>query len=386
MFYSDRSSAISSDKSHIEFDRIFCGQYWDEYGCVGLLGPFGRPSSVLMLGLGDGAAIRPILASGKVRQLTCVDSDESCIARCRRIYAENFPLIEFRTVQAEALEYLSKSTEQFDVIVVDLYTHVQYAPVVFADNFQDLLSERLHQSGHIVCNAYGIPTHLRPFEGSSPQAFLARRFHERWGSVFYLPYRRNVTLIVGHNLRPEIDMGVQFSGLRLGDRLALELIRFRLQSILEVELDDAEFSLDLTRHSEIDSEMRRRWLEIVPVLDSYLAPEFRVESPVDLIRLLERDALCANLLTKLAAEDHRLLSVLPSLVAGEINNRDIDASWLLDWTLDFLSDMRSPGRQRFFDYCLAQVFSVAINGRNRHRSAVFLFKEHIEGLLCSPVP
>lgn len=384
MFYSGRSSAISSDRSHIEFDRIFCGQYWDEYGCVGLLGPSNRPSRVLLLGLGDGAAIRPILSSGKVGELTCVDFDQKSLESCRNIYGENFPSLAFRTVQTEALEYLSRSGEQFDVIAVDLYTRERYAPAVFAPNFQDLLAERLRPDGHVVCNAYGIPTHLKPFEGKSPQAFLARRFADKWGSVRYLPYRRNATLIVGASEPPSIDDDLNLTGLKLADRLALELIRIRVRSMPTVTLRDAAFDPDLTKHSEIDDEMRRRWLSILPAFNSLVAPKFRLKTPVDLITLIQNGDLCASLMSELAAEDHELLPVLPILVAGEFNNRDIDASWLLSWSLKYLDDFQSRGWQRFIDFCLPQVFSVVINGKNKYRSAVFAFKERIEGLSQIP--
>ena len=333
-----------------------------------------------MLGLGDGAAIRPVLSSGMVSELTCVDFDEKSLVNCREIYTRNFPRLAFRTIRAEALEYLRKTGEQFDVIVVDLYTRHRYAPVVFARNFLDLLAERLRPLGHIVCNAYGIPTHLRPFEGNSPQAFLARRLADKWGTIRYLPYRRNVTLIVGHNQLPSFNKDLDSGDLRLGDRLALELMQIRLRSMPTVTLSDTAFDLDLTKHAKIDEEMRRRWLEIVPIFDSFVAPNFRIKSPVDLVKLIGNGELCADLLKRLAAEDHELLPVLPILVAGEFNNRDIDASWLIDWSINYLDDFQSPGRQRFIDFCLPQVFSVVINGKNKYRSAVFAFKERIEGL------
>ena len=347
---------------------------------MGFLGPSTLPRKVLLLGLGDGAAIRPVLSSGMVRELTCVDFDENSLAKCRKIYAENFPHLAFRTVRAEALDYLGNIGEQYDVIVVDLYTRRQYAPAVFHPNFQDLLAERLRPLGHIVCNAYGIPTHLRPFEGNSPQAFLAHRFADKWGTVRYLPYRRNATLIVGGNQLPNINQDLDLGGLRLGDRLALELMRIRLRSMPTVLLNDTAFDPGSTQHSKIDEEMRRRWLEIVPVFDSFVSPNFRIKSPHDFVNLIGQPELCSNLLTKLAAEDHELLPVLPNLIAGEFNNRDIDASWLIDWSTDYFADFQSPGRQRFTDFCLPQVLSIVINGKNKHRSAIFALKERIGGL------
>jgi hypothetical protein len=347
---------------------------------VGFLGASDRPKKVLMLGLGDGAAIRPILSSSPDCELTCVDFDEESIETCRDIYTNNFPQLRFCAIRSEALEYLGKTTEKFDVVVVDLYTREQYAPVVFSKNFHDLLANCLGPHGHIVCNAYGIPAHLDPFEGSSPQAFLARRFADKWGSVRYLPYRRNSTLIVGSDAFPGVDKELDVNGLKLGDRLALELMRVRIRSMPTAALKDAVFDAELTKHAQIDVEMRRRWSTIVPIFDALVAPDFRIASPPDLIKLVENGELCIDLLNRLAAEDHELLPVLPTLVAGELNNRNIDASWLLEWAFSHLNDRQSPARRQFINVCLPQVFSIAINGRNKYRSTVFKFKEHIEAL------
>lgn len=381
MFYSNRTQAIRSDRSHIEFDRIFCGQYWDEYGCIGLLGRGEDSLQVLMLGVGDGAAIRPILSSGRVCQLTCVDFDGQSLAGCKEIYAQNFPELCFSIVKAEAKAYLKSRAETFDVIVVDLYTRDSYAPVVFCDEFHKLLADRLKPGGHVAFNAYGIPMHLRPFEGKSAQAFLARRLISCWGGVRYLPYRRNATLIVGANELPGVASQAKISSLKLTDRVALQLAKVRLRSMPEVIIADASFDSDLTLHSSIDEEMRRRWEMVAPQINSFVTPHFQIEMPTDFLKLIRNGALCSELLNKLVDDDHELLPLLPILLAGEFNNHNIDADWLLNWTLEFLASQRSAGRQRFINFCLAQAFSIVINGKNNYLSQIFAFKEVIDALV-----
>lgn len=380
MFYSHRTQAIRSDRSHIEFDRVFCGQYWDEYGCVGFLGNSKDSLQVLMLGVGEGAAIRPILSSGRVGQLTCVDFDEQALADCKQIYKQNFPQLKFSTVTFEAKDYLKSRPATFDVIVVDLYTRDSYAPVVFCDEFHHLLRDRLNPGGHIVFNAYGIPIHLSPFKGKSPQAFLASKLATTWGCVRHLPYRRNATLIVGAKELPGITSVTDTSKLKLPDRIALRLIKVRLKTMPAVKVENNCPDEYLTSHSSIDEEMRRRWGIIGPKINPIIPSGFKIEVPSDFLKLIRDASLCSRILTKLVNEDHELLPLIPILLAGEFNNNNIDANWLINWSLEFLASGNPIGRQRFLDYCLSQVFSIVINGKNTYRSKIFAFKHAIEDL------
>jgi len=383
MYYSNRTQAIRGDNSHIEFDRIFCGQYWDELGCVPFLGGATGLSKVLMLGLGDGAAIRPILCSNQVDRLVCVDVDSESINGCRTIYAHNFPKLKFCIVQADAQRYLDQNQEKYDVIVVDLYTRDRYSPIVFAEEFHELLAQRLESGGHLVFNAYGVPMHLRPFEGNSAQAFLAQILWARWKVVRYLPYRRNATLIVGGPTFPRLEAHLNRaypSGLKLSDRLAIDLMQIRLKSLPIVARSCVRFNPEMTFHEAIDREMRRRWASIVPQIDALAYPDFRIESPSDILKLLDNWPVCVRLLDRLAADEHELFPLIPILLAGEINNNDLSADWFLDWSLEFLSNAQSKARQTFVEFCLPQAFSILINWKNMYRSKIFAFRPAIERL------
>ena len=381
MFYSPRKTSISSDFSHLEFDRIFCGQYWDEMCCAGFLGPVqSEQISVLMLGLADGAAIRPIFSSGRVKRLVGVDICNKAVQQCRKIYDSFFPEIHFETATSEAKEYLEKTEDVFDVIIVDIYLEAAYSHLVFDECFHSLLKKCVNRLGHIIFNAYGLPMHLRPFEGNSPQAYLAYSLHKSWDELWYLPYRRNATIIIGPKPTSKATHPAR-QNIKAADELFLKIMSIRILSMQEVLERNPTRHKSSTEYLTIDLEMRKRWTETLPYISERINSSVKLLQPGDLRKLLAMPDECRRLQQKLTDEKHPLSYFLPILVAGEINCSTVDARWLIDWVTETIASHSKLVDAAFISIILPQTYAVIINGSNRYLSQSFEFRRATNQLL-----
>jgi hypothetical protein len=359
VFYNSSAARIVSDASHIEFDRIFCGQYWDDFAIASLLGAQEKQSiSVLMLGLALGGGIRPILANGRVSRIVAIDVDGDAAGECIRLYKGNFPLIKFEVIVSDALTYLQGALEKFDVIFVDLYTNESYAESMFDRELYSNLRACLNDGGHVAFNAFGLPSHLGPFSGATPQAYLAALLNESWDSIFLVPHRRNSTLIVGADIvglptpEPSAD-------LTTGDRVALRLLRFRLQFAQRVQVEKPDWDNSQALFYSIDAEMRRRWVPLMPELSSIF--NRNIQRTSDLATLLSDVPLCRSVQDQLWADNHPLVTMLPILIAGEMNRAPIDARWLPQWATWQMNNYKGPPDHVMVGVILPQALSVLNN-------------------------
>ncbi|UVL83854.1 hypothetical protein LOY35_27455 [Pseudomonas sp. B21-028] len=112
-----------------QHEQIFCGQYYDDMGCIGFLGnPAKSRISILMLGLSDGVALAPIAASSRVASLLAIDLDETALIRSLENRNRLAAHIDIATKIADAERFLVDNPDHYDVIIVDLYTKDGYAP------------------------------------------------------------------------------------------------------------------------------------------------------------------------------------------------------------------------------------------------------------------
>jgi len=121
------------------------------------LAAHGAPRDVLVLGGGDGMAVREVLRHASVERITLVELDPN-ITRLfteqpllRRLNADALHSPKLRIVNADAFSWLEQGTEQFDAIVVDFPDPSNFSlGKLYTTSFYTLLDQHLRASGYAV--------------------------------------------------------------------------------------------------------------------------------------------------------------------------------------------------------------------------------------------
>jgi spermidine synthase len=118
-----------------------------------------RPESVFIAGGGEGAVLREVLAHKTVKRAVMVDIDEEVVALCQK-YLPDYSQGSFQDkrtelVHTDAREYLAKSRELFDIIIIDLPDPIEEGPAyrLYTREFYQLVGDRLTASGIISVQA-----------------------------------------------------------------------------------------------------------------------------------------------------------------------------------------------------------------------------------------
>lgn len=320
----------------------FSGQYYDEFCCVGFLGsPKEKEISVLMLGLGDGKGVVPILISPRVSHLHIVDFDESLIQAFHETHRElsNDPRIKITLNDAE--EFLANSQHTYDVIIADLYTQTEYSHLMLDAAFHKALINSLHPSGHLLINSFGVPMNLAPFSGASPQRWLAQSLQKTWRTIRYLPHRRNATIILGPSLF-NLSNGLDSSSFTSPhDTLFISLMKVRLEHLNAVPCDLAGVAVPRMDFAGIDLEMQGRWLKLLPCLSRWLPQKLQLTNISDLRTLLSQPDACTKLQSQLMSTSETFRWTLPLLLAGEAASAHLHAAWFAEWVISELEKSHS---------------------------------------------
>jgi spermidine synthase len=115
-----------------------------------------RPKTVFIAGGGEGAVLREVLAHKTVKRAVMVDIDEEVVALCQK-FLPNYSQGSFQDkrtelVHTDAREYLAKSRELFDIIIIDLPDPIEEGPayLLYTREFYQLVRERLTADGIIT--------------------------------------------------------------------------------------------------------------------------------------------------------------------------------------------------------------------------------------------
>lgn len=122
-----------------------------------------NPQSVLIIGGAEGATLREVLRHKTVKRAIMVDIDGELIEICKK-YLPQWNAGSFDDPRVEIIvdngrKYVENTTEQFDVIIVDLSDPLEYSPAVylFTQEFYNLLRKRLKDSrGCIAVQGEGV--------------------------------------------------------------------------------------------------------------------------------------------------------------------------------------------------------------------------------------
>lgn len=362
-------------------EQIFCGQYYDDLSCTGFLGdPSKERISVLMLGLADGVAVAPIFASSRVASLLAVDIDETAIVRCLD-NQKNIPVhFKFESAVADAAHFLATTADRYDVIIVDLYTQNAYASIVFDNAFHHLLKDRLNPLGHIVFNGFGVPMNLDPFNGRSPQAWLAQCLNESWTNINYLPHRRNATFIIGPPPLTTLCAVAQLQPLSPSDMLFLEIMGLRLGYLIPTVKSNEALLPPPLDFAGIDLEMQKRWTRSLPALSEMLPESLKLDKPSDLRALLDAPNACRALQDRLFEEVSPLRGTLALLIAGEINCSNRDVSWFPEWVIAKLENSVEINPRDWLEALIPQAYAVITHRTHGDLSKVVGFQRALAAM------
>ncbi len=118
-----------------------------------------QPKQVLVVGGGEGATLREVVAHKTVKRAVMVDIDQEVVDVCRRYLpswhrgAFDDPRTELHF--ADARQYLEQTTDTFDVIIIDLVDPLEEGParLLYTREFYRTVEEKLGTGGIISVQA-----------------------------------------------------------------------------------------------------------------------------------------------------------------------------------------------------------------------------------------
>ena len=368
MLYNFNSPAIKNNSSVIYGDRIYTGQYWDEFALPGFFCE--DNAEILVLGLGHGACIRPLLHSNPTFKISAIEIDENLATSTKDYFEKYFPSIRFNLTVGDAIELLQHSKRKYDAIWVDIYSKDGYLPETLSENFYRIIARNLRVDGIVCVNAFGLPSYMSSLQ--NPQLSVHRAVRSVFPYVSSSPYRRNRT-IIGSNSKPRVRDEKSFSSIfeknksiNPHDSLALAATYLKLKGLSSWK--SASSQNCVSTFCQIDSLMRSEWHEIVYELNQSLIDiGEQINSRQELRTVLTSQITALHLLKDLVARKHRLSTLIPVFLAGEVNCSDLDARFFLKWFLDHYTFLKlATSEQDFFGIILPQVIAILLSNRGRY--------------------
>jgi len=117
------------------------------------------PRRAMVIGGGEGATVREILRHRSISHCLMVDIDAEVVEECRQHLPEwhqgAFDDPRTRLLHEDARAYLEKTSERFDLIVVDLVEPLEAGPacLLFTREFYTLVRDRLGDQGVMTMQA-----------------------------------------------------------------------------------------------------------------------------------------------------------------------------------------------------------------------------------------
>jgi len=118
-----------------------------------------RPQRAMVIGGGEGATVREILRYKTITDCLMVDIDGEVVDECKKHLPEMhqgaFDDPRTRLLHEDARAYLEKTTDRFDLIVVDLVEPLEEGPacLLFTKEFYTLIRDRLTEHGVMTMQA-----------------------------------------------------------------------------------------------------------------------------------------------------------------------------------------------------------------------------------------
>ncbi|MFC1918551.1 polyamine aminopropyltransferase [Chloroflexota bacterium] len=118
-----------------------------------------HPETVFIAGGGEGATLREVLSHKTLQRAVMIDIDEEVIAACKKFLPDHsrgaFEDRRTELYHVDARDYLAKSGEAFDIIIIDLPEPIEEGPayLLYTREFYQLVRERLTPNGIISVQA-----------------------------------------------------------------------------------------------------------------------------------------------------------------------------------------------------------------------------------------
>ncbi|MBI2528021.1 MAG: polyamine aminopropyltransferase [Candidatus Rokubacteria bacterium] len=118
-----------------------------------------HPRRAMVIGGGEGATVREVLRHRSITDCLMVDIDAEVVAECRKHLPEMhrgaFDDRRTRLLHEDARAYLEKTSDRFDLIVIDLVEPLEEGPacLLFTREFYGLVRDRLTDEGVMTMQA-----------------------------------------------------------------------------------------------------------------------------------------------------------------------------------------------------------------------------------------
>ncbi|MDD2585440.1 MAG: polyamine aminopropyltransferase [Syntrophomonadaceae bacterium] len=112
-----------------------------------------HPKNVLIIGGGDGGALREVVRHPGVEKATLVEIDERVVKASRDFFPElscSFDETKAQLIIADGVKYVSEHKNSFDIIIVDSTEPVGPAVELFSKSFYQNVYECLNDEGMLV--------------------------------------------------------------------------------------------------------------------------------------------------------------------------------------------------------------------------------------------
>ena len=118
-----------------------------------------QPETVFIVGGGEGATLREVLAYPSVKRVVMVDIDKEVIDICRKflpsLHQGSFDDSRLELHYADARKHLRQKRDNFDVIILDLPEPIKEGPayLLYTREFYELIRRRLTSQGILALQA-----------------------------------------------------------------------------------------------------------------------------------------------------------------------------------------------------------------------------------------
>src|SRR5262245_19905824 len=185
-----------------------------------------NPTSVLVIGGGEGATIREVLRHSAVRRVVMVDIDQELVELCKEHLGNghrgSFDDPRLELVFSDGKEYVTRCQEKFDCVIIDLTDSLDEGPALalYTEEFYRLVKTRVAADGMLVVQAMELSgldyeDHLtvrrtleKMFKEVSSYTAFVPSFWSTWGFVIANDMR-NVSQLA----RAEVDQVLRARGL-----------------------------------------------------------------------------------------------------------------------------------------------------------------------------
>lgn len=115
-----------------------------------------KPRKVLIIGGGDGGAVREVLKHNTIQQVDLVEIDRRVVEVCREYLPEiacGFADPRSRVFFEDGIAFVKNSKEKYDVIIIDSSDPIGPAQELFKESFYKDCREKLNEDGIMVAHA-----------------------------------------------------------------------------------------------------------------------------------------------------------------------------------------------------------------------------------------